>query len=82
LTFDDTLDLSSYVEGADGPINYSLHGVLLHQGSSADEGHYILHIKDVGTQRWVKYDDANVEFEDHPSFDENKSGGEKKKNVV
>nr|CAB3267564.1 ubiquitin carboxyl-terminal hydrolase 48-like [Phallusia mammillata] len=67
LTFPDTLDFSSILNGNENMSNleqrelqYQLSAVLIHRGPSASSGHYIAHIKDTANENWYKFNDESV----------------------
>lgn len=42
--------------------DYSLYSVIVHEGYSTFQGHYISFIKNSQNGFWYKYDDDNVKF--------------------
>jgi ubiquitin C-terminal hydrolase len=80
LAFKDMLDLTGYaVDPDDGETQYELQDVIVHKGDLADEGHFMIFVKDQVRGGWVKYDDAEGKVDNPPRFDESRlSTGERK----
>lgn len=60
LQFTETLDLSAHLRKPPGSMVYTLMAVLIHQGSSANSGHYVAHIKDRTSGSWYLFNDDGV----------------------
>ncbi|KAH8605373.1 Zn finger in ubiquitin hydrolases putative Ubiquitin carboxyl terminal hydrolase UBA TS N domain [Trypanosoma vivax] len=52
----------------DGPAAYQLHAMISHMGSSAKTGHYVCHIRDKETGKWVLFNDEKVAESRKPPF--------------
>ncbi|NXT39115.1 UBP42 hydrolase, partial [Pelecanoides urinatrix] len=62
VQYPEYLDLGTYMSQAAGErLLYSLYAVLVHEGSSCQEGHYYCFVKGKASDgRWYKLDDASV----------------------
>ncbi|XP_064459284.1 ubiquitin carboxyl-terminal hydrolase 48-like [Ornithodoros turicata] len=60
IHFPEALDMSPYLRLPKGTSAYNLSAVLIHQGTSANSGHYIAHIRDRETGAWYKFNDETV----------------------
>ncbi|ORC93459.1 putative ubiquitin hydrolase [Trypanosoma theileri] len=52
----------------DGPATYKLHAMISHMGASAKTGHYVCHIRDEETGKWLLFNDEKVAESRHPPF--------------
>lgn len=60
IRFPEVLDMSPYLRQPEGTTMYSLSAVLIHQGPSANSGHYMAHIRDRESGAWFKFNDETV----------------------
>ncbi|KAH9376510.1 hypothetical protein HPB48_006595 [Haemaphysalis longicornis] len=60
VQFSESLDLSPHLQQPAGSTVYSLVAVLIHQGPSANSGHYVAHIKDRTSGSWYRFNDDGV----------------------
>lgn len=60
VQFSESLDLSPHLQQPPGTTVYSLVAVLIHQGPSANSGHYVAHIKDRTSGSWYRFNDDGV----------------------
>ncbi|KAI8021205.1 Ubiquitin carboxyl-terminal hydrolase 23 [Camellia lanceoleosa] len=60
IQFGPTLDLKPFVSGpCDGPLRYTLYGVLVHAGWSTHSGHYYCYVR-TSSGMWYSLDDHQV----------------------
>lgn len=59
VEFEETLDISNYVERKDCPTKYELIGVISHLGESSMNGHFIAYCKHFDG-RWYSFNDSSV----------------------
>ncbi|KAF8276132.1 putative ubiquitin carboxyl-terminal hydrolase [Trypanosoma cruzi] len=52
----------------DGPAKYRLHAMISHVGASAKTGHYVCHICDAQTGKWLLFNDEKVAESLNPPF--------------
>ncbi|RHW73740.1 ubiquitin hydrolase [Trypanosoma brucei equiperdum] len=52
----------------DGPASYRLHAMISHMGASAKTGHYVCHIRDEETGKWLLFNDEKVAESKQPPF--------------
>ena len=57
-------DTSEHVDDGNG--NYELISIISHIGRSTGSGHYVCHIKDKSTNKWVLYNDEKVAIATNP----------------
>ena len=61
LTFDETIDISSFVLQKDKPkIIYNLYGVITHIGQSGPNAHFVASCKSPIDHKWYRYNDSMV----------------------
>nr|CCD13513.1 unnamed protein product [Trypanosoma congolense IL3000] len=53
----------------DGPAQYQLHAMISHIGASAKVGHYVCHIRDPDTGKWLLFNDEKVAESKQPPFE-------------
>lgn len=51
-----------------GPASYTLTAMISHMGASAKTGHYVCHIRDPATGKWVLFNDEKVGQSQKPPF--------------
>lgn len=67
IVFPETLDMRPYVASAsDEPLLYDLKAVLLHRGSTADSGHYVVRIRDTPQDSINSMTDSNGPSSSNP----------------
>ncbi|KAG5490324.1 hypothetical protein JKF63_00444 [Porcisia hertigi] len=52
----------------DGAASYELKAMISHMGASARTGHYVCHIKDAVTSKWLLFNDEKVGESQNPPF--------------
>ncbi|CBZ23798.1 cysteine peptidase, Clan CA, family C19,putative [Leishmania mexicana MHOM/GT/2001/U1103] len=52
----------------DGAASYELTAMISHMGASARTGHYVCHIKDAATGKWLLFNDEKVGESQNPPF--------------
>ncbi|CAJ1029897.1 Variant UBP zinc finger/Zn-finger in ubiquitin-hydrolases and other protein/Ubiquitin carboxyl-terminal hydrolase, putative [Leishmania lindenbergi] len=52
----------------DGTASYELTAMISHMGASARTGHYVCHIKDAATGKWLLFNDEKVGESQNPPF--------------
>ncbi|RNF03884.1 putative cysteine peptidase, Clan CA, family C19 [Trypanosoma rangeli] len=52
----------------DGPAQYRLHAMISHMGASAKTGHYVCHLCDAETGKWLLFNDEKVVESRNPPF--------------
>lgn len=52
----------------DGPAKYRLHAMISHMGANAKTGHYVCHIRDAETGKWLLFNDEKVAESRNPPF--------------
>jgi ubiquitin C-terminal hydrolase len=60
INFEESLDLSNYIEYKNTGCKYKLIGVITHIGESSMSGHFIAYCRDPIKDDWYKYNDAIV----------------------
>lgn len=52
----------------DGAASYELTAMISHMGASARTGHYVCHIRDAATGKWLLFNDEKVGISQNPPF--------------
>ncbi|RNF26533.1 putative cysteine peptidase, Clan CA, family C19 [Trypanosoma conorhini] len=63
-----TASESSPTSVGDGPAQYRLHAMISHMGASANVGHYVCHVCDAETGKWLLFNDEKVAESRKPPF--------------
>ena len=73
ISYDETIDLSKYVEAKNDSFIYDLRCIVVHTGPSGTAGHYISFCFVENYKKWFKFDDSIVSessFKDATNFGE------------